>query len=765
MSRRNYLCASVALTAMAAPAHAQDNAPASRGESAVQIQEIIVTARKRSENIQKVPISITALAGGDLVNQGAQSVGDVARTAPNVFVTATAANPTAPSYTIRGQVQNDFTVALDPSVGVYVDGVYWARAYGSNAALLDISRVEILKGPQGTLFGRNTTGGAFSIITNDPDPEALSGSVAVAAGNQDQFDVTGILNLPIVNDRVAARFALSRQKNGGWIRETVSGRTIGGGEQWIGRGKLLLRPTETFTLVLSGEYFHYDGSGPVTKNVSTTPFGAGDLQALLQTGGCIQAFNPACPAPIVPGSDSAVNYAGGDPFTVSVDQFPKTLTKTQTYSATGDLDTGWGNLKTIVAYRKVDAFSRFDLDGTPFVIANYLSNEGDGEQFSFEGQLNGTAIDSRLDWTVGAYFFREKGMEALNTTAVPLLNPNTGRLGGSFVRNISYALYGQGTFRLTDALSFTGGLRYSIDDRRKRQFSELTTQFVTCPVGLDFDATGTSCSAAFSRSDSALSYTAALDFRVAPDILVYAKTSRGFRAGGFNARGGADLPGGGTFGPETVTDYEGGLKSELFDRRVRFNLAGFYSRYKDIQSTLLAQNPNTGQLQTFVQNAAKGRIYGFEAELQAILFEGFRLSGSVGHTNAKYLEFSDANGDRSDETFPLVPKWTWSAAADYTRDLGFASAILHADYSYKSRVVFMRNLDPPFTEAAGFGIVNARAGLDFVEQGFEIAAYARNLFNKTYVTFAIDLKSAGLGYTGQQFGQPRQYGLQGTFRF
>ncbi|MET0164014.1 MAG: TonB-dependent receptor, partial [Vicinamibacterales bacterium] len=577
------LVSALAFDAVFGIAGAQE-AATGRSQPATQLETIVVTARKRTEDIQSVPISVTAVSGTDLENQNVRTVGEVVLTVPNMSVTSGSNSATAPTYTIRGQVQNDTTAAVDPSVGIYVDGVYWARAHGSNAALLDVSQVEVLRGPQGTLFGRNTTGGAINMTTNDPNFDGFSGSGSVGFGNYDQFDFSGVLNMPITADRLAARIAVNQQQNHGWIKDEVTDERYSRSRQWIGRGKLLFTPTDALSFVLSGEYFDYDGGAPVEQlafilppnavGPNGAPLGLGAIEALLESG-----FTDNGQRHVVDDDSDAIDR-------ISLDRPDRTWTESQTYSLRGALDTEWGTLKSIVAYRKVDTSSKLDLDGTPYEIFNVTFNESNVDQWTGELQASGLALDERLNWTVGAYYFTEDGVDQTAAqTVTAILGNRAASPSGSFIENDSYAGYAQGTYRLTDAWSLTAGLRYSSDERHKRQFQDIANPAnPICPAGTTPRSSGR-CEAAFKRTDSDWSYTFGLDYQFTPDILGYVKTSRGYRAGGFNTRGGADLPGGGAFGPETVTDYEVGLKSEFLDNRVRLNLAVYYSDYRDIQST------------------------------------------------------------------------------------------------------------------------------------------------------------------------------------
>ncbi|MET0660896.1 MAG: TonB-dependent receptor, partial [Steroidobacteraceae bacterium] len=576
-----------------------------------------------------------------------------------------------------------------------------------------------------------------------------------------EFDFNAIGNLPLVDDKLAARLAVGHQENGGWVDNELTGKDMLSSDQWIGRGKVLWTPVENLRVLFSAEYFDYDGVGPANKLVSITPFvpgvfnpfGAAQLEALLESG-----F-----------TDDGTQYADGREYDLALNQKPKTDTTTQTYSGTATLDTAWGTLKGIGAYRKVRTRSAVDNDGTPYQIFDVPFIRSTVDQWSGELQASGNAYDDRLAWTVGAFYFTEDGYDDLAGIVVPFVLPqfSTLRFQGSDIENSSEAAYTQGTFKVTPELSVTLGLRYSVDRRHKRQYQEiLDPTNPNCDPALTPESDLDQCSSPkFKRKDSDTNYTFSIDYKLTPDMMVYAKTARGFRAGGFNSRQGADQEDGGSFGPETVTDYEVGFKSQLFEDRARFNTAIFYSDYEDIQSTLLTINPATNQPITLVQNAAKARIFGFEVEAEAILFTNFRVSAAAGYTDPEYKDFEDLSGDRSDEKFPLSPKWTASASAQYTNNLEVGRLLVRADYAWKDKIVFMQNLNPPFTEAKSYGVLNGRIALAFSDGKYEVAAYGRNLLDEDYKVFALDLESSGLGFISNQYGQPRQYGVEVSARF
>lgn len=760
-----------AATARPAPASV---APATNTGTANQLQEVVVTARRRSENLQSVPIAVTALSGAELKNQNVIDISNVARTAPNVNITVGSQNPVAPTIAIRGQVQVDTLATEDPSVGVYVDGIYWSRIVGANAALVDVQSAEILKGPQGTLFGRNTTGGAVNIRTGDPVLTSYSGSASVTAGSYGEVDSTLVVNAPIVDDKLGVRFAYSHTGEDGYGVAYGTGQRLGAADTDTFRIKVLARPTDKSSVLLSYENFSFQGTPAAQKITYVDPAGAAGLDVLFASGGCVQAVLPSCPAPYVPGKDSLNNYAN-DPKVHSDSSTERlgTNTHTQTLGLTGTYDLGIGTLKAIGGYRKVNNFSVGDFSGTPYLLVD-TDFQSVIEEYTGELQFNGRAFNDRFNYTVGYYWFKEAGNDDETADALAAINPVNPDYYLGIVDNRSQAAYGQGTYRLTDRLSLTGGVRYSIDHK-----ALVSGNGVTEP-GLGFvcaapDGAGlpqSQCSQEFGTSSSDVDYTASLDYKFAPDILGYIKTAKGYRAGGINLRGLFTPAAFVAFQPETATNYEAGLKSELFERRVRLNLAAYYTDYSDIQRTANVSN-GAGGVTSALVNAASGKVYGGEAELQWLVGHGLHLGASLGVTEASYDTYMDLLGDHSKEPFPYTPKVQASVSADYTHDVPHGHALLHADYAWQDTTYFLAGFlngntpDSPLSSIrqAPYGVVNLRLAYTLDPYNVEIAVFGRNVGNTQYRTAVEDFVGAGIGYNVAQYAPPATFGVQVSYKF
>ncbi|NBU84853.1 MAG: TonB-dependent receptor [Sphingomonadaceae bacterium] len=807
--------AALGLGAFAAPSFAQEAEEADDSG----LTEIIVTARKVEENLQEVPVAVTAFSGEDLEKQNIQKVENLANFTPGLRMVQAQSTPTAMTIALRGQVQTDILVTLDPSVGTYVDGVYWARAYGLNGNLLDIKSAQVLKGPQGTLFGRNTTGGAILINSNDPNLDEFGGRLSATYGRFNEFEATAVSNIPIIPGKLALRLAGSRLHRDGYTTNAApatattvlvgntavargpfpgsqNGQKYDNRDRWNFRGKLLAQLTDNFSLLFSGEYFDSDETTPARAlrlatnayTASNTTYNVANTSALFV--GATNAGLPLLPAnfPAILGVgytrlNADIAAAAAAPSIVLNNERPYATARTYSYGLTAALDTPWGEAKLITGLRKVRTNAGLDLEGSQYAI-HFTEGQQEIKQQSIELQTTGKAFDGALDFAAGVFAFHETGFDQSISITVPALNGTTSHFGAR-IDNDSKGVYGQGSWHITDALTFTGGLRYSVDDKGITSFNNnyvRATGVTICSIqGGNLGNLGSEivrpvgCAITRRDSFSGWSYTAGLDYKLSDGILVYAKTSKGFRSGGQNLRAPstvAFLP----FKPEIAYSYEIGLKSEFFDRRVRLNLAAYTSDINNIQrSTLIAVAPippsTVSGTATILSNAGKARIKGIEAELTALVFPGLTLSATGALTDPKYVSFADLSGDRSFERFTGVAKKQFSLAADYSTEFGEDGKInLHVDYSWRgdsptADYFFAANPQNAAiveaTTAKALGTVGARASVDF--GNFGVAIFGRNLTNER--DFVQNLLVAPLGYITGIRNEPRTYGVTGTVKF
>ncbi len=745
------------------------------------LEDIIVTARRVAENQQNVPVAVTVFSGAQLQQQNAVLVRDVALLTPGLYAKEGNSARSAINLSLRGQIQADVVATLDPSVGTYVDGYYWARAYGINADLLDIQSVQTLKGPQGTLFGRNTTGGALLIQTNDPTFKGIGGSVMGTYGRFNERSATGVLNVPLIDDKLALRAAVSFRKRDGYIRNSFTGVDFDNANSLNGRVKLLIKPTENFSVVLGAEFFRTDdrpqpfrlGYISPTRfaviNGTPTPFdGLATLSYGLQNG-----LNPVAAKAAL----DAIVASSGASDTYGLNGLTSDYAKTQTYTGVATLDTYFGAVKFIGGYRKVQARSPLDLDGTSTTFLHTGPITGreyqqDLDQYSGELQITGKTADKAIEFAAGLIYFHEAGNDGSQSTAIPLLNPNNPTVYDGTINNDSQGVYAQSTWHATSRLSLTGGLRYSIEDKgltlHNRTFAPAANGFVCTLAG----TTPPGCTAARHDSFSGVSYTAGADYKLAQDVLVYAKTSKGFRSGGENLQ--ATGVAGVTFQPfksEISFSHEVGIKSEFFDRRLRVNIAAYYSTIKDIQKTTFVASGN-GVAQT-LGNAGKERVYGGEIEVNALLFDGFRLAATGAITQPKYLDYFDGVRDRRSDRIAYVPRYTATVSGIYSHPIGGAKLTLRSDVIYNSKTDLSNYNDVTDPNNAGiiaatispsYVLVNARAAVSFDDDRFELAVFGRNLTDNRDIINGF-VVTPPVSFAVNQRREPRTFGVTGSFKF
>jgi iron complex outermembrane receptor protein len=729
-------------------ARAEDSAVTKADTDSGLLQEIIVTAERREGDMQKTPIAVTALSGQDLTSQSVTGFSDIARSVPGLSISGastTAPGAALPVVYIRGIGQQDPSIFQDPGVGIYVDGVYVARSAGSAIDLPDISRVEVLRGPQGTLFGKNAVGGAINIVTLDPSSEA-TGSISVTGGNYDLADVRGFISGPLASALQGSLAADIKSQAGYVDRLSYPSRAVSGDEgaqnHRAVRGKVRWEPASALTVEFSADYTRYRDSSAAGVGVLTaptsvytlwnnsvaTPAGRPWTQANTNTGNFYQTFA------------TGPNYANDDIEGASV---------TVTYAAAA------ATLRSITAYRYVnEAYSR-DSDGSP---ADYFAATGAHKlrQFTEELQLFGKALDDRLDWIGGLYALRESGDESDLATIAPGLytlthNPalELGRLYGVGAITDSYAAFGQLTYSFTDKLSATAGLR----DTREHKADDVSS--LGTESGILYVPT-THVSDTF----GAWTPKFGVQYQATRDLLLYTSATEGFKSGGFNGR--VSRPAGlSEFQPEKVWSYEAGLKLTALDRRLRFNFAGYYMDYTNIQLAYFILTPQG--VVNAVANVAAAKLDGVEAEVVAVPVEGLQIGGTLSTNNNYYSSIQPGAQVAAGDKIPYVPEWKESAFIEYAASLpGGAQLVPRVDYSHQSKSYSVIN-NSAVSELNARTLVNARLTYRVPNRHWSLATYVTNLGNAKYFTSIQDNTSASLLY--RLLGAPREYGATLTYEY
>jgi iron complex outermembrane receptor protein len=702
--------------------------------------DIIVSARRREERLQDVPIAVTAIAGDDLNKQSVTQITDLSRVVPGLSATAGGFGGGVPRFNIRSQVQFEQLITLDPSVGIYFADVAQARAHGTNAAFFDLASVEVLKGPQGTLFGRNTTGGAI-VITPKAPTDALGGYIDATLGNYATRIVSGALNIPLSGETLALRLSGRIAKHDGYTYSPYAHTGFDDENSQSWRASLLWKPTDSLRNLLIVNGYHAREHGTAFRLTNVLPG---------------STFATKAPQLLTYLADIGDRRLAGNE-----DPDSRTLTRTIGISNTTTLDVAGVTLKNIFGYRHVKNSNNLDFDGSPFFI--YVAPESiDEQQYSDEVQLLGKAFDDKLNWIVGGYYFRETGSETQRST-ITVVPQDIIRTGS--VRNESKSLFAQGTYDLgfVEGLSVTAGARYTWDDRSLQQvgFNLLAN---TC---LSTVATLPTClSPEFSKSFHALTYTVNLDWKFAPNQLIYVAHRRGYRSGGFNLR--ANTPAQfRPFDPEYVKDVEVGLKADwdIGGTKLRTNIAGYYQWYSDIQRSITFVDPATGILTVSVVNAATAHVAGFEGEFRWLPIPNVEVSGNVAHSALRYSSFNQALAggavqDLSANRIGFSPEWTGGGSIRVTHPLiGSAGSLALQGDIYAQSKMQLADINVPFGTAAGYTTLNFRLEWNgILNTGISAAGYLRNATNRNYFNggFAI----AGLGPIAKQYGQPRTFGIE-----
>jgi iron complex outermembrane receptor protein len=696
--------------------------------------DIVVTARRREESLQAVPVAVTALTGDNLREANVTRIENLGNIAPSLIIAPTNGRANVPGFALRGQRQDAAFLTNDPSVGIYFAEAVQVRVFGFGQSLFDLESVQVLKGPQGTLFGRNTTGGAILIQPNRPRLNEFSGYMQASYGNFDRFDVQGAINIP-VNEMLAVRLAYNRTRRDGFVTNVTTGQHLNSEHTDTVRGIILFRPSDRFSNTLYIDHFNSDSSGSAQRLTAVNPTGQAQirfgLRAILDRQNATLGFYDV--EGNVPGASAGSNLGVTN---VTVGEMSDRLT-----------------LKNIASYRRIRSTEIQDLDGTnaPVLATNDVQHV---TQLVDELQLQGKALDDRLNFILGGFYFVEDGFRSTRTPSLGgLPAPRRGD-----ATNESYSVFVQGDYKLTDQLTLTLGGRYNWDIR---QFQQRVLSATTGAC--------TFCTGNLSKRFEAPTYTASLSWQIDADRLLYVAHRRGYRAGGFNSGGinaASLLP----FGPETVTDYEIGFKGDwrLGGGHLRTNLAIYQADYKDIQRTVILAINNVPINSIF--NAASARIRGAEAEVRYIPVRGLELSGSMSYTDTKYTDFQyhDVAGnliDQSANRFSYIPRWTYRLAARYHVPVGNHTEFsANLDYYWQSSV-FYSDFNAPRNAQGSYGLLSGRVELSNVAgTGVTVGLWGRNLTDRHYFAAASD-QFTGLGHVYKAYGEPRTYGADVMFRF
>jgi iron complex outermembrane recepter protein len=807
IERHRYQYQGVLAVLLAAFAFAATPRPAlaAGASDSLELDEVIVTAQKRSERIQDVPIAITAFSDADLHDKGISDIQGLSRLVPNVNLDAGSpfsGSNSVLSASIRGIGQDDFAFNLDPGVGVYVDGVYFARTVGANQNMLDVQRVEVLKGPQGTLFGRNTIGGAVSIVTRTPAKD-FGIEAQVTGGSYDRRDITVMGDLPLA-DNLLSTLTFSTQYREGYQRRigyssptpyvsdpvgalhnagTDAASTQGGINQQVVRGKLQWTPADAVTATLTADWTHTNQPSTASTVLQTVTNPA-DPNAIFGPlyNACVLGVGP----PLVCGPRNVVGtplsgaprllYGNGVTNTGNIDttyangqNFDKLDSKGTSLTVDWNLNSDY-TLRSITAYRELQWHSGLDADGSPINFFELSFAEGQ-HQVSEEVQLLGDLFDSRLKMVAGLYYFNEGGyIHDYVTFGGGLLQVD----GPNTLETTSYAGFLHLDYRLTDQWGITLGGRESSDRKSFTGGQQDLNAFFYKLIGGCDPATSTTCrqtlrSAGFDFPNPANPYqvypigknyqtfneftpTAGVQYRFNPAVMAYLSYAKGFKTGGWTTRLTAPLPPPAVaqaFGPETDQTYELGIKSEWFDRKLIVNAATFLSKYDGIQLTYqISTSPVT-------QNAGNAEIKGAELEVQSLIGAHLTLAANAGYMNARYTDVNPNAQAFTGSELPKTPRWKASLSPDLHTTLGNGATLrLGVQYSYTGKV-FNDVQNTPLLSRPALSMFDASVGLVSPNGKATVTVGGTNLSDKRYLTTGQPQYAGGVVYG--TYNAPRQW--------
>jgi iron complex outermembrane recepter protein len=757
-----FACAAIC----AGSAYAQQSpleAKAAPAADQASLSEVVVTARKVSEPLQKVPVAVTAFSGAELKQQSVATLADIMGQVPSLFLQPAADDPQSMTINMRGRVQNNVNLAVDPAVGVYIDGIYNPRQIGVEGALVDLDRIEVLRGPQGTLYGRNTTAGAISIFSKNPSQE-YGGSIDVTGGNYGTWNVVAIQNLPI-SDSSAFRFVMQRGGSDGYGHNGVGQRLESEDSQYY-RAKFRTDFSNDVEAVLSAHYEKNRSGGAIVKLIGLSPAGGGlpeggvlPLEVHAETGLTIPQSVTYLKNAVGLSSTDFYDNTGTEPSSSSVEKWDTSLDIT----AKLPFDLQFRSFTGVQGFRRTSDFS--SPISVPFFADDLTTTD---TYLSQEFQILGSS--PTFNWVAGVYGGQEHGSDVEVLTVLPVLNPGTSTGPSGGIHNTSLAAFAQGVWEFLPGLRLTGGVRDSYDAREADQnvYTTNGAGVVTCVIpapGVESTNLGAAqCPQKFRDTFSQPTWLVSLDYQVAPDILGYEKISQGYRSGGENIGGAVEAATFAPFKPETNIEYETGVKSEFFNHRLRLNLAGYYDSYSNLQVTtsFLAAD---GNVASGVTNAASATIKGLEFESAFVVGGGLTVRSSAALTDAHYGNFVDFTGNRSNEPF-AVPKWTASLSANDKVPTKLGEASVQLDYSWRGRTVLGPTaVDQNNVTQGGYGLLNARVQLHLDSWNTDIALFGKNITSKEYYTQVSAHDNSPLGVNFGYAGTPAVYGVEITKSF
>lgn len=746
------------------------------------LEEVVVTARRKEESLQETPVAVSAFNSEAIELRNIQSVSDVTNFVPNVQFDSAASESgggASSQISIRGIGQTDYAITVEPGVGLYLDGVYIGKSVGSLMDAVDLGGIEVLRGPQGTLFGKNTIGGAILLTSKKPSDEKEF-TLDVTAGEFDRRDLKVSGNLPI-SDSFRVRASLASLNRDGHVDRILTGDTQGDKDALSGRIVADWDFSENLTgsLAIDATRAREQSPGQVTILVDENAF-FGGLHNTIAFPACDPALND-------PARFSNPNCSNSQ-FAADIDNLNSTNTgpnqsDTDIWGASFTLD--WelnaASVKSITAYRRAEVDVFQELAGVP-AYQNNIAQDITLKLFSQEFQLSGQAFNDRINYLLGIYYATEKGSQRF-----PVLLESVQFTSGGEIDNESTAIFGQIGFEITDALTLTLGARISDEEKnflpqqRIDNVPDIFEPFFASLAG----ATGNGFlvqeglplfpEVEVSRSDTEFTPSVTLDYHFGESNLAYASYSQGFKSGGFTLRGFPPvIPGVTTtetninrlipsFAPETAEVFEIGLKTEFFDRRIRLNIAAFFTNYDDVQ---LTANTGPNAFVPVLINAGDAEIKGLEIEGIILATDWLRLDISAGYLDSEYKGLSAeaiAAGTSLNSDLPNAPERTatFGVTADFFNNEN-GHLFARTDVSYKSSQ-FKTVANDAILEQDDYTLVNAAVTYRFRGDRWQTTLGVTNLTDEIYIVSGV--ANAGIGYAQAVVSRPREWYLNVKYTY
>lgn len=726
--------------------------------SALRIEEVIVSARKREEPLQETPVAATVLSEMKLQLSFANDVKNLPIPAPNVTISQKDFFSNAVHFAIRGLASDDIESTFDPPVALFVDGVYLPRPVNTNLDLFDVEQIEILRGPQGTLFGRNTTGGAIQVKSRRPTDE-FEGRGEAVIGEYGRVNLSGVVNIPIIENTLNARIAAQSKNSDGYFSSNINSNDLGGEDIFSIRPIIHYKPTDTLDLTIIGEYHKNKSDVWPGQNESDSTKILCDLHGY-------------CGFPLGGGKEYSVDL--GDAGDLDVEVWGITVE--------ANWDVNSGTITSVSNYRATDDFMYINGDMTEATMFE-LTRKQPHRQYSSELRFASDLLWDRLDFVAGVYYFNQNfEMTQRNFLTIVPNTPTVDVIRFFEQDHESYSIFAEGNYRITDKLTATVGARYTNDSK------DFTPQlFGAFPAGGPLLETS-------SKSWDDFGPKVGLQYQWNDNVMTFASYTRGFKSGGFNGRCAQPFTCEQTFDPEEVDNFELGLKADFLDNRVRANIALFWSEHKNLQQSAIVPLPvgTPDPSETVTDNAASATIKGAELELTAVITEGLRFDLGVGYLDASYDEFCAAFGITASATIPtstcgsvvpvgvdvnntptylvdedfsdielrLAPEFTFSANVNYTFPVQNAgNVIMDARYSHTSKQFSdARELSP----RKAVDLVDASVSFEDMAGKYRISVFGKNLTDTTYVTMR---NLAAQLWTTRFTNPPRHFGVSFSYNF